>query len=520
MGYQSAVSTPRRVRAAHSSQPAVSSRRIWLLVALAGTLMALVVAAMLGAIAFKIYESDLILPGVQVLGVELGGRYRTEARSQLETGWAVPNLELAVGDSTWSGPVNSLGISPEVDALVEQAYQSSRAGERMYELLHGQPQLVLTPRWTLDPAVARAYLETLALQVRVLPVNASIVVVDAKIATVPAQPGRALDVEATLELLESDPAAVMGTGRLDLVTQPVPPAVTDVSAAVAQAEGLLASAPTVTAYDPVSDETLSWTVPAGEWASWLWFEADASDPTQLVWGIDPVSVRAWVDGQHDQVGEGRYFETEPLAAALLETPVKPGWGVWTQVLHRPRQHVVQSGETLASIGRDYGIPYPWIQQANPQIGEVLSVGEILTIPSPDAMLPLPVVTDKRIEVSLSQQRMWAYENGALKWEWVVSTGIESSPTAPGVFQVQTHEENAYAENWDLWMPYFMGIYRPVPTAGFMNGFHGFPTRNGWQLLWTADLGRPVTYGCILLAQENAAALYEWATEGTVVAIVP
>ena len=177
---------------------------------------------------------------------------------------------------------------------------------------------------------------------------------------------------------------------------------------------------------------------------------------------------------------------------------------------------MQPGETFSSIGYDYGIPYPWIQQANPDVGDALRVGQQITIPSPDLLLPLPVVENKRIVVSLSQQRMWAYENGQLKWDWPVSTGIDSSPTAPGVFQIQSHEENAYAANWDLWMPQFMGIYRPVPTSDFMNGFHGFPTRNGVNLLWTNSIGRRVTYGCILVSNDNIALLYPWAEEGVVV----
>jgi lipoprotein-anchoring transpeptidase ErfK/SrfK len=70
------------------------------------------------------------------------------------------------------------------------------------------------------------------------------------------------------------------------------------------------------------------------------------------------------------------------------------------------------------------------------------------------------------------------------------------------------------------MPNFMGIYRPVPTADFMNGFHGFPTRNGSTLLWTGDLGHQVTYGCVLLSSENASLLYDWAEEGVVVEVQP
>jgi lipoprotein-anchoring transpeptidase ErfK/SrfK len=64
----------------------------------------------------------------------------------------------------------------------------------------------------------------------------------------------------------------------------------------------------------------------------------------------------------------------------------------------------------------------------------------------------------------------------------------------------------------------MGIYRPVPTSDFMNGFHGFPTRSGRELLWTGDLGHEVTYGCVLLSSENADLLFNWAEEGVVVEI--
>jgi lipoprotein-anchoring transpeptidase ErfK/SrfK len=52
----------------------------------------------------------------------------------------------------------------------------------------------------------------------------------------------------------------------------------------------------------------------------------------------------------------------------------------------------------------------------------------------------------------------------------------------------------------------------------MNGFHGFPTRGGGYLLWTGDLGHPVTYGCVLLSLENAEALFNWAEDGVVVEV--
>jgi predicted pyridoxine 5'-phosphate oxidase superfamily flavin-nucleotide-binding protein len=63
-----------------------------------------------------------------------------------------------------------------------------------------------------------------------------------------------------------------------------------------------------------------------------------------------------------------------------------------------------------------------------------------------------------------------------------------------------------------------GIYHPVPNSDFTNGFPGFPTRGGGQLLWENNLGTRVTYGCVLLSDQNVQILYNWAETGVVVAI--
>ncbi|MCG7852832.1 MAG: L,D-transpeptidase, partial [Methanosarcinaceae archaeon] len=107
--------------------------------------------------------------------------------------------------------------------------------------------------------------------------------------------------------------------------------------------------------------------------------------------------------------------------------------------------------------------------------------------------------------------------GNLQDEYIISTGISSSPTHPGVFQVQTHELNAYASVWDLYMPHFLGIYEGWP--GFMNGIHGLPTLSNGNRLWADVLGSPASYGCIILDLDDAQALYSWAQDGVVVEII-
>lgn len=492
-------------------QPAQGRGLLLLGLALLATVALLLTAVI---VLFLLYRSSLILPGVRVGSLELGGLSRAEAVALLQQSWQGPGINL-VDETGRLIPVSpeTLGISLNAEATVELAYQQGRSRTSLVQAIKSGGQVDVLPVWQIDLPRARANLQMIAPQVETAPINAGLVVVTGRVEATPAQPGRSLDLAATLAWLERHAEEVIREGQLSLVTRPVPPAVTDASAAVNRANELLASPPTLSAYDPITAESFTWAMSQAEWSEALSFSLDPARPGQLDWSVKEAQVRLFVDSRSAELGDGRYVEVDQAVAALMQTePVR------LRVYHREREHTVRPGETFSSIGYDYGLPYPWIQQANPNAAEALSPGQVITIPSPDALLPLPVVEHKRIVVSLSQQKMWAYENGQVKWEWPVSTGIPASPTSPGIFQVQTHELEAYAASWNLWMPHFMGIYRPVPASDFMNGFHGFPTRNGSTLLWTDDLGHRVTYGCILVSSDNAALLYDWAEAGVVVEI--
>lgn len=269
-------------------------------------------------------------------------------------------------------------------------------------------------------------------------------------------------------------------------------------------------------YDPVSDERAQWLISEQDWLPWLRAYA-LGDGVAL--DVDLASIQAYVQMVlMSNLDATRTLDVASTAQSLADS-ITSQFSLMPRAIakHLPRQHSVQAGETLTSIAWEYGIPYIYIQQANGGISDV-SIGQNIVIPPADSFLLKPVVPNKRIIVSISQQRVWVMEAGALKWEWVASTGISSSPTWTGIYQIISHVPNAYAANWDLWMPSFLGVYQPVPNSDFTNGFHGFPTRGGGQLLWQSDLGRRVTYGCILLDSVNAQLLYDWAEEGVVVEI--
>jgi lipoprotein-anchoring transpeptidase ErfK/SrfK len=498
-------------------QPVNWGRRLLLWLAMAAFVLTLSLL-FLGGAAYLYYDSDYVIPGVQVAGIEIGGRSREDAAALLHQYWQDRVIQLDTGETTIPVSAETLGMSLDVNATIALAHQQGRSWASFQEALRNGGRTLINPVWTLDPAVAQANLQRLAPQLEVAAVNATIRVTNGEVVVTPAQPGRTLDAAATAAALQQDAALVLSTGYLELVTAETQPTITDVSALAAQAEQRLATTYILTAYDPIEDEYVNWTIAPAVWGSWASAELTAGGTFN--WTLDPALARNFLTAQMETLSPGHTIEMAPALETITNAILNQGATDQLRIYHEDRQHTVQSGETISSIGRDYGIPYPWIQAANPGIGDTLSVGQELTIPSPDVMLPLPVVENKRIIASISEQRVWVYENGNLKWEWAASTGIDSSPTAPGIFQVQSHEENAYAGNWDLWMPYFMGIYQPVPSNEFMNGFHGFPTRGGSQLLWTNSLGHKVTYGCILLSTENAQLLYDWAEEGVVVEVRP
>ena len=51
-----------------------------------------------------------------------------------------------------------------------------------------------------------------------------------------------------------------------------------------------------------------------------------------------------------------------------------------------------------------------------------------------------------------------------------------------------------------------------------NGFHALPINRRGGKLWAGLLGRPVSFGCIVLNDPDAATLFEWADMGTLVVI--
>lgn len=500
----------------------------WRVAALAPVVVACALVAVHAAItlgAFSYYRyMDLIFPGVEVGGVDLGGKTLSQAKAEIERVWNLERqITVVVGEDpakSWLVVPSEFGLTVDAHASAARAYAVGREkgfwgglDEMLDALDHGRS---FDPVVAFDRQRARSAFARWSGLVDDPAVEASFEIAQGRVVHTTGRSGSVLDVEASLNLLASDPkAALVEYGFIPLLMLPQLPTVEDYAVLAEEAEALLDAAPTFTAYDPVTDERFEWNAGREEIASWLVIRTGAQGEEI---DVSDSAITAYVEELDASLGPERTFDHQAAELAVMQG-LEGGSAETIRIRYRPRSHLVRASDTLVSIGFETGMPYWRILEDNPDVAQRgLVVGETIQIPPKDALLELPVVEDKRIVISIQRQRMWVYQQGGLLWEHVVSTGIPNSPTLPGIFQVQTHELNAYASIWDLYMPHFMGIYKATPDL--MNGIHGLPLLSSGVRLWADVLGQPASYGCIILDLDAASRLYQWAEQGVVVEIQP
>ena len=217
----------------------------------------------------------------------------------------------------------------------------------------------------------------------------------------------------------------------------------------------------------------------------------------------------------------------PVQAQSLNTP--PNTRPNAQPQKTCGSYVVKAGDTISKLSLRLDLSHVGLVTVNSLVdanGREKEVRAGMTLalpcelPSPRALAQshhIGVSTGgrKNIFVSLAKQRAYAYEGEKLVYAFVISSALPQYGTKRGSFRIKTKMPEAYASRWQLRMPYWMGIYDAGPSE---NGFHALPINKRGQKLWSGLLGRPASFGCIILGTRDAAILYNWADMGTPVVI--
>ena len=170
--------------------------------------------------------------------------------------------------------------------------------------------------------------------------------------------------------------------------------------------------------------------------------------------------------------------------------------------------MVPVGELLAARYNVARAPQP--QGSIPVYDEALFVAP-MAVPALEAAPPAPS-GGRAVVVSLSQQALWAYEDGVAIRSTYVSTGRDKFRTPTGSFTIISKLPVQDMEG------VIGGEYYNVPQVPDVMYF----TDRGHALhgtYWHDNFGTPMSHGCVNLPMDVADWMYDWAPMGMVVQIV-
>lgn len=114
---------------------------------------------------------------------------------------------------------------------------------------------------------------------------------------------------------------------------------------------------------------------------------------------------------------------------------------------------------------------------------------------------------KFVEVTLSEQRLDAWEDGRIVMTTPVSTGVRQAPTPTGTFRIMRKYERQRMTGPDYDLP-------NVPYVMYFRA-GGFALHGTY---WHNNFGQPMSHGCVNLPTSTAVWLYQWAPTGTSVVV--
>jgi LysM repeat protein len=482
---------------------------------IAGFALSVIVLLFVGSYIF----SGRIFPSIYSMDIALGDLTIEEAEIALQEEWD-SNVQI---DLTIDGQVMLRATPAELGLDIDAAEIAASAKNLG---LSGIPfSANVDPIVSLDYATAQTYLLNLTEQIYVPAYEAGYSWQGGELVPVSGRSGKQLDISMSLDHLSQDTVNVVSNRRLELLTIDLPPMVMDAAPYVDEAYAFLTSDVTLQGYDPFSHETTSWQVDSDTASSWL------------ATGTNGLTVREDTFVKYIQnINEGlvnsetpRYIDERDALQKIQEALRTSNPDVIVRVRYLPQPYVIERGDNGFLIGRKNGIPFQLISQANPAVEwNQLSVGQQIQIPSRDELVAEDPIPNKRIIVDIESQWLVAFENEEIVFSWGISSGRETAPTYPGVFQILTHDDVAYGSSFSLcdevgtdcgqWeMYWFMGVYEVFP--GLMNGFHGAVLLPNGGYLGGGGVHTPSTFGCVMSLDANATLLYEWAEIGTVVEIL-
>jgi len=144
------------------------------------------------------------------------------------------------------------------------------------------------------------------------------------------------------------------------------------------------------------------------------------------------------------------------------------------------------------------------------IGKTLEVPKQLAQKAPATNVLGNTTEQKRIEINLSNQHLYAYEGSNLIYDFPVSTG-KWYPTPTGSFRTWIKLRYTRMQGGSK----VLGTYYNLPNVPYTMYFYNdvVPKTQGFGIhgaYWHNNFGHPMSHGCVNMRIEDVENLYNWA----------
>lgn len=234
-------------------------------------------------LAFQLWFSGRIFPGVQVAGINVGGLTSAEAAEQIAAGLTFPQqgrILLQDNQNVWLASPQELGLFLDPGASAAAAYRAGRQGglfqrlgDQFTALYEGKSY---APVLLFDQRLTYTYLSRIASQIDRPVIEANLGLEGEEVIVRSGEIGRTLDIDASLALVSAQVQSLQ-EGVVPLVVKETPPFILDASAQAEIARRILSQPLTLTMPEGLSAPGSPWTFDRTTLASMLTIERVRSD---------------------------------------------------------------------------------------------------------------------------------------------------------------------------------------------------------------------------------------------------
>lgn len=434
----------------------------WIAIPAVGVVAGLVVASM-----------TLIAPGVSAAGVPVGGLTPSAAANAItaRVADATVTLETPTGTVTLTGA--DLGASVDAKALAAEAFTTAPA----WKVGSWGSDAAAAPI-TIDEEKSLDALRKALPDLYVDPVDAALTL-DATTgvySVVPAVEGTGVAVDTVRTALEEAVASAEGSASVEVTATAIPALLTTEEAQSAANE---INALTADIGFYVGDER---TVPVTAALAATWMTPTVAEDGTVTIAANEEAIAAF---------------TASLAEKVDRPAVDGVKLVDRNGEQLPDSIYTKEGVQGRTIGDVSGIAKAFATQLEEGNGHYA-----LTVTTVE---PKQTTFERWIEVDVSEQAVYVWENGEIIRTMLTSSGLPQHESSRGTFRINSHvvmQDMGCVPGYDY-------CTKDVKWVMYYNGdeaFHGT-----W---WHENFGQKMSHGCMNLSEGNAKWLWDWAPIGT------